>query len=132
MRLLHDLQALGLFALYLVMGAAMLGAFTRAYVWITPYHEASDIRSGKFAPAIALVGAMLGFTAPLLSASFYGASIGDYLLWGIIAGLVQLICFKVLYWLLSGQIGHGNGAAALVYAGAAVSIGLINAFSIIP
>jgi len=132
MRVLHDLQAFGLFALYLAMGLAVLLIFTRAYIWITPYNEVEDIRRGNMAPAVALVGAMLGFTAPLLVASLYGAGWLDYLQWALIACIVQLVCFKLLYWLLPKQIEGGNCAAALVYAGAAVCVGLINAFSIIP
>jgi putative membrane protein len=132
MRVLNDLQAFGLFALYVAMGLAVLLIFTRAYIWITPYNEVEDIRRGNMAPAVALVGAMLGFTAPLLVASLYGAGWLDYLQWALIACLVQLACFKLLYWLLPKQIEVGNSAAALVYAGAAVCVGLINAFSIIP
>ncbi len=132
MRALRDLEAFGFFALYVGLGLGMLLVFTRAYIWMTPYNEAEDIRKGNIAPAVALVGAMLGFTAPLLAASLYGAGWLDYLQWALIACLVQLACFKVLYWLLPKEIESANGAAALVYAGAAVCVGLINAFSIIP
>ena len=124
--------AFGWLAAYLGLGAAMLGVFTMAYVWITPYDDIADIRAGKMAPAIALVGAMLGFAAPLLIASFHGANIRDYLVWSTAACLVQLLAFKVLYWLLPNQIEANNPAAALVYAGSAVCVGLINAFSMIP
>ena len=63
---LAGLVGLKLFALYLGLSLAMLAVFVRLYISITPYHEPTEIASGKLAPAIALSGAMLGFTFPLL------------------------------------------------------------------
>lgn len=132
MRVFNDLQAFGAFALYLALGMTMLAAFLRAYLWITPYDEVNDISEKKIAPAVALVGAMLGFCAPLVVASLFGAGWADYLKWAVVACCVQLACFKALYWLLPKQIEDDNISAALVYAGGAVCVGLINAFSSIP
>lgn len=132
MKALANLQAFGWFLAYLGLGTAMLAIFTRIYVWLTPYDEVADIRAGKMSPAVALVGSMAGFTAPLLVASLYGTSIRDYLMWGAIACIVQLAAFKCLYWTMPHSIETDNKAAALVFAGASLCLGLINAFSMIP
>lgn len=126
------LQSLGLFLLYISVGVAMLAAFVRLYIFVTPYDEREHIPAGKVAPAVALVGAMIGFTLPLVSASYHGVNFVDYVVWGVVAGLVQLACFKVLYWLMPGHIEANNAAIATVYAGASVCVGLFNAFALIP
>lgn len=120
------------FLIYLISGAAMLALFSRCYVFITPYEEKEQIKEGKIAPAIALVGAMFGFVMPIASMSFHGINFWDYLLWSFLAGIVQLVCFKILYWILPNQIEANNIGAAICYAGAAVCVGVINAFSLIP
>jgi putative membrane protein len=125
-------HALGLFALYFLTSVALLGIFVWLYTLVTPYREREDIMAGRAAPALALAGALLGYTAPLLSASYNGVNYFDFLLWGAIACLIQLACFKVIYRLLPGQIEANNVAAGIVYAGAALGVGLINAFSLIP
>lgn len=120
------------FLMYFVTGSALLAIFARLYLSITPYDEVADITVGKKAPAIALIGAMLGFTVPILTMSYHGATLVEYLLWSTIAGIVQLICFKVLYRLMPGHIESDNCSVAILYGGSAVCVGLINAFSLIP
>ena len=65
--------ALGNFLLYITVSCAMLALFTRLYIWFTPYNEMEQMRAGMKAPVIALVGAMFGFTLPLLTMSYVGA-----------------------------------------------------------
>ena len=120
------------FVLYLVFGVAMLAVFTRLYMTVTPYDEAKDIHDGKMAPAIALAGAMLGFTFPLLVASYTHTYFFGFLLWGIIAGMVQLGAFWLLYTYLPRYIETNNTAGATVFAVASICVGLINAASFIP
>lgn len=129
---MHSLMAFGWFAAYLGSGLAMLAIFTKLYMVRTPYDEAKDIREGKVAPAIALVGAMLGFTLPVLAASYSGLGLIDYLGWAATACLVQLAVFEAMHRLLPNQISTNNTAAALVFAGTSVAAGLINAFSMLP
>lgn len=121
-----------LFAVYLVSSLAMLMLFTRLYVWITPYNEAEDIKAGKVAPAIALAGAMLGFTFPLLMASYVHSGFPEFLAWSAISCGVQLLVFKVLYALLPRVIETNNAAGALCFAAASICAGLINAASFLP
>ena len=78
-----NFEGLSYFALYLGLSLAMLAIFTRLYIWATPYHEPSEIAKGKMAPAIALAGAMLGFTFPLLVASFSRSSVYGFVVWSV-------------------------------------------------
>jgi putative membrane protein len=126
------LQALLNFGLYFGIGIALLVCFTRLYILVTPYNEISDIRAGNVAPALSLVGAMLGFSFPLLSLSLHAVNIADFLVWGCVSGVVQLAVFKVLYMILPRQVEANNVAAGTLYFGCAVVTGLLNAFSLIP
>jgi putative membrane protein len=120
------------FLLYTFTSLILLGIFGRIYQWLTPYHEHEQIKAGKIAPAVALGGALLGFTVPLLSVSYHGISYVDFLIWAGVAGVVQIILFKVLFWVIPMQIEEDNCAIAIIYAVLALCVGLINAFSLIP
>lgn len=125
-------QAILNFLMYFGAGVALLAMFTRVYLWVTPYHEMNEIRACKKAPAIALMGAMFGFVLPLVTMSWVGVNFADFLIWSLVAMIIQLACFKILYMLIPAQIEADNQAVALVFAGCAVCIGAINAFSLIP
>ena len=126
------LEAYGHFLLYSLASLALLFVFARLYMWTTPYHEMQQIKEGKSAPAIALAGSMIGFTLPLLSVSYHGVNFIDFLIWAGVAGVFQILLFKVLFWVIPMQIEEDNKAIAILYAGMAVCVGLINAFSLIP
>lgn len=120
------------FLIYLAFGLALLAAFTWAYIQVTPYDEAHDISEGKMAPAVALAGAMLGFTFPLLVASYTHSELKWFLVWALIACIVQLAVFGILHRLLPRVIATNNVAGATVFAVTSVCAGLINAASFIP
>lgn len=126
------LEALGNFLLYTFSSLAMLGVFGKIYQWLTPYHEQEQIKAGNVAPAIALSGALIGFTLPLLSVSYHGVNYIDFLIWAGVVGVLQIILFKVLYWIIPMQIEEDNKAIAIIYAVLAICVGLISAFSLIP
>ena len=126
------LEALGNFLLYTFSSLILLGVFGKIYQWLTPYHEYDSIKEGKLAPAIALGGALIGFTFPMLSVSYHGVNFVDFLIWAVVVGTLQIILFKVLYWLIPMQIEEDNRAIALIYAILAFCVGLISAFSLIP
>lgn len=126
------LEAFLNFLLYAFSSIGLLGIFGLLYQLTTPYHEMSQIREGKAAPAIAMGGALLGFTFPLLSVSYHGTNYIDFLIWAGVAGSIQIVTFKILYWIIPMQIEENNCAIATLYAFLAVCVGLINAFSLIP
>lgn len=127
-----NLEGLLLFLVYFGLSIAMLAGFTRLYLWLTPYDEARDIRAGNLAPAIALAGAMLGFTFPLLVASYTHASLLGFIAWGGFACVVQLAVFQALYRWLPNVIETNNVAGATCFAATSVCVGLVNAASFIP
>lgn len=126
------LEALGNFLLYTFSSLILLAVFGKIYQWLTPYHEYEQIKAGKLAPAIALGGALVGFTLPMLSVSYHGVNYIDFLLWAAIVGVLQIILFKALYWIIPMQIEEDNRAIAFIYAILAFCVGLISAFSLIP
>lgn len=125
-------EALGNFLLYTFSSLVLLGIFGKIYQWLTPYHEYESIKEGKLAPAISLGGALIGFTLPMLSVSYHGVNYVDFLIWAGIVGVLQIILFKALYWIIPMQIEEDNRAIALIYAVLAFCVGLISAFSLIP
>jgi len=126
------LQALGNFLLYTFSSLVLLTVFGKIYQWLTPYHEYEQIKAGKLAPAISLGGALIGFTIPMLSVSYHGVNYIDFLIWAAVVGVLQIILFKAMYWLIPMQIEEDNKAIALIYAILAFCVGLISAFSLIP
>ena len=125
-------SGIGGFLVYFGFSLALLVAFTMLYVRVTPYDEARDISNGKLAPAVALAGAMLGFTFPLLMASYTHSDLRGFLAWSVISCLTQLGVFWVLYRVLPNVIEANNVAGASCFATASVCAGLINAASFIP
>jgi putative membrane protein len=126
------LQAIGYFLGYAFSMMVALGIFGKIYQMFTPYCEYDEIQEGKMAPALALCGALLGFTIPMVTVVHYGLNYIDCLIWVIVTGFVQLVLFRVLYWIIPMKIDSDNKAIALVYATMAVCVGLIVAFSLIP
>lgn len=120
------------FLLYAGSGIALLALFTKLYQKWTPYDEFVQMKAGKKAPAFAMGGAMLGFTFPIVSLSYNGVNWVDFMIWSVVAGVVQLVLFKVLYRLIPMDIDEDNQAVGIFYAFTAVCVGLINAFSLIP
>jgi putative membrane protein len=120
------------FVLYLFVSLTLLAAFTWLYIRVTPYDEAVDITAGKIAPAIALCGAMLGFTFPLLVASHATSDFAGFVGWAIVSCLVQLGVFWLLHRILPTVIESNNAAGATCFAAASICAGLINAASFVP
>ena len=125
-------SGIGGFLVYFGFSLALLVAFTMLYVRVTPYDEARDISNGNLAPAVALAGAMLGFTFPLLMASYTHSDLRGFLAWSVISCLTQLGVFWVLYRVLPNVIEANNVAGASCFATASVCAGLMNAASFIP
>ncbi len=125
-------SGIGGFLVYFGLSLALLVAFTMLYVRVTPYDEARDISNGNLAPAVALAGAMLGFTFPLLMASYTHSDLRGFLAWSVISCLTQLGVFWVLYRVLPNVIEANNVAGASCFATASVCAGLMNAASFMP
>ena len=107
-----------------ILGAAVLFAlFQFIYTRITPHKEFELIRSGNVAAAIALGGAIIGFAIPASNVIAYSISILDFVVWAVIAALVQLLAFLVTSLVLKGtseRIKKGEIAAGIYVAAVAI------------
>lgn len=119
-----------------ILGAAVLFAlFQFIYTRITPHKEFELIRSGNVAAAIALGGAIIGFAIPASNVIAYSISILDFVVWAVIAALVQLLAFLVTSLVLKGtseRIKKGEIAAGICVAAVAISVGMLNAACMTP
>jgi putative membrane protein len=111
--------ALALVILYLVV-----------YVLATQHNELALIRANVLSAAIALGMSLIGFALPLSSAIVYTRNLGHFIMWGVVALVVQIL----VYWLvrlvlpdLSRRIAAGEVTAALFLGCASLAAGIINA-----
>ncbi|HYD05580.1 MAG TPA: DUF350 domain-containing protein, partial [Reyranella sp.] len=107
------------FIRYVVVGFALAGLFLWIYALITPWHEYRLIRAGNSAAAIALVGALLGFSLPLANTIAHSVSLTDVVLWSLVALVVQAGVHLVLRLLMPylKQSIEANETSAGVAAG---------------
>jgi putative membrane protein len=118
------------FLVYAGLSVAFIYIYMIAYLWITPYNELKLIKDGNVAAALGLSGSVLGFTLPLAAAIAHSVHPWDMMLWGAIAGLVQLLVYvAVRYTLLNvtRRIPEGQVATGIVLAAISVSAGILNA-----
>jgi putative membrane protein len=123
------------FVSYLLGAAVLFALFQFIYTRITPHKEFELIRSGNVAAAIALGGAIIGFAIPASNVIAYSISILDFVVWAVIAALVQLLAFLVTSLVLKGtseRIRKGEIAAGIYVAAVAISVGMLNAACMTP
>lgn len=126
------LAGLPSFALYFGTAVAMLCAFTFVYTKITPHDEFKLLREDNPAAALALLGAMSGFSLPLASSIANSVVFIDFVLWGLIAAIVQIVTFflgRMVVGSLSEKIVEGKIAAGAWMGTMSLMIGLLNAAS---
>ncbi len=118
------------FAIYFILGIALLTVFAAIYALLTPHHEFKLIRENNVAAATALAGALLGFSLPLCSAISHSVSLLDCLVWASIALLVQTLTFvglRLIFSDLPKRIANNELAFGIFTAALSVAVGLINA-----
>lgn len=120
------------FLLYMVTALVLLGTYMYLYERFTPYRELQEIKAGNVAAAIAFVGAILGFTFPLVSVIFYTHSVLEMAFWAVITGAVQMGLFAIAQrtQALGCGIKGGNVACGIMLAGMSVAVGMLNAICI--
>lgn len=126
------LGGLPAFLLYLVTSVAMLLAFAVVYSKLTPHHEWKLLRANNAAAAVAYGGSILGFVLPLYSAGSHSVNIVDYIVWGVVAFVVQIVTFFVIRIFikdLSDRISKGEIASGTLVAVLSVAVGVLNAAS---
>lgn len=122
------LQSLGAFAAYFLLALALTGVFVLIYMQTTPHNEIKLMREGNGAAALGLSGAVLGFVLPLATVISVSHELSDVAIWGVVALLVQVGghgLARLFMPRLSADIADGKYAAAIVQAGMALTLGLL-------
>jgi len=126
----HFLATLPNFLAYLGTAIALLVVFMAIYLYVTPYEEIALIRNNNTAAAISLSGAVLGFAMPIANVIAHSDTLLDLAVWGVIAGIVQLLAWalaRVALPQLQEDIAAGRTAPATFVAALSITVGLINA-----
>lgn len=135
----YFLQAAPHTLLYLITTLILLAGFMLVYTVATPQNEFALIREGKLAPAISLVGAILGFVIPLGAVASHSESIFDLTLWGVLVLVVQLAVFFLAHLFgdklcgkVGGKIADNCLAAATFTGGISLAVGILMAGCLVP
>ncbi|MGP8304550.1 DUF350 domain-containing protein [Vibrio sp. YIC-376] len=120
------------FLLYFSVSIVFVLAFKFVYIKLTPYDEWHLIKEEQnTAAAVALSGAFLGYCLAISGTAKNSVSIIDFMVWGVVALLAQLIAFGIVRFILmpkvSEQIENNELPAGIVLAAVSVSVGLLNA-----
>lgn len=118
------------FAAYFGVALALTGAFVLIYVKTTPHNEFKLMRQGNGAAALGLTGATLGFVIPLAQVISVSGVLLGAVIWGAGALLVQTagqFGARLLFPTLTTDIAAGKYSAAIVQAGMALVLGMLQA-----
>lgn len=124
------LTALPNFLIYFAAAIALMAAFLVVYINITPYQEISLIRANNMAAAVSLAGSLLGFALPIANVIAHSDTLLDLALWGLVAGVVQLVAYRIARLTLpqlDQDIPAGRMAPAIFLATLSITVGLLNA-----
>ena len=100
------------------------------YTVATPMNELKLIKNGNVAASISFLGACVGIAIPLAACLASSVNAFDIIVWGSIAVILQLICFKVVDQFLndlSRRIIEGEIGVSIVLIGFKISIAILNA-----
>lgn len=123
------------FLSYFAIAMLLLLLFGFIYTRLTAHDEFALIRHGKSAAAVALGGSLLAFALPLCSAIIHSVSVVDFVIWGVIAMVIQIATFfavRIFLTNLSQRISNDELSAGLFVALASLSVGAINAACMTP
>lgn len=127
-----SIAGLPAFLAYFGTSIAMLVAFVVVYIRLTPHHEFALIKANNSAAAMAFGGAFIGFILPLASAMANSVSLFDFMVWGAVAFVVQVVAHfakRIAIRDLPARIS-ANETAAGAFAGiVSLGVGLLNAAS---
>lgn len=118
------------FAAYFGVAVALTALFVMIYVRTTPHDEFKLIRQGNGAAALGLMGALIGFVIPLAQVISISGALLSAAIWGAGALLVQTagqFGARLLLPTLTADIAAGKYSAAIVQAGIALSLGVLQA-----
>lgn len=127
-----SLQGLVNFSSYFLASIVLLILFSWVYVAITPHDEWKLVKEEKnIAAATGLAGALIGFGLALGSAVSNSIHILDFLLWGVIALIAQLIAFALVRFVfmpeLVQRIKENEISAGIILGATSIAVGVLNA-----
>jgi putative membrane protein len=125
-----SLNELPLFLSYLGTAVGLTLVYMVVYMWVTPHDEIKLIRDNNAAASTAMVGSLIGFSLPLVSAIAHSAALLDCVLWGLIALVIQIVVFYLVRLpvpKISERIEKGELASGIWLGGASLTGGLLNA-----
>ena len=99
------------------------------YLFITPMKEIALIRKKNTAAAISFSGALIGLALPLSSSLSASGSIYEIIVWGFVAIVIQLFCFKVVDILINDlpkRIENGEVSSSILLFSIKISVALLN------
>lgn len=118
------------FIAYFAAAIVMLLIFMKVYTVMTPHDEMALIKDNNVAASVVFSAAFLGFSLPLASAAANSLGIIDFVIWGIIACVAQLIVYQIFrrfYPRITERIEKGEIAISINLAAVSITIGLLNA-----
>jgi len=124
-----------LFLLFLLTAIAVVILFLYLYAKVTPYDDYKLIfEENNLAASIGFGGAILGLSIPLYSALISSVSYFDFIIWAIVAMLLQLVfAYNVTKregkFSFTQKIQDNNVSIGVLMAFLSISIGLLNAGS---
>jgi putative membrane protein len=130
-----SLVGLPAFLTYFALAVVLLVVFGFIYTRLTAHDEFALIREGKLAAAIALGGSLLAFALPLCSAIIHSVSLLDFVIWGVIAIVIQIVTFfgvRLFLNNLSERISNNEISAGVFVALSSLAVGVINAACMAP
>lgn len=120
-----------LYLQYMALAVAMMFVFAAAYLHCTPPAELRLIRrEGNVACALSFGGALIGFCLALAASIRLSVSPPDFVLWGVIAAVIQILVYFVATRFVKdagGELARNNVAVGAFLGAVSVSIGLLNA-----
>ncbi|MDH0729180.1 DUF350 domain-containing protein [Pseudomonas sichuanensis] len=135
LRMSLNAQAVIGFILYISVALVLFWLFQFIYTHLTPHREFALIRDNNSAAAVALGGALIGFSLPASNIIAYSVGLLDFVVWVVIAAVVQLLAFAITSMVLKGlasRIAKGEMAAAIYAAAVAISVGFLNSACMTP
>ena len=99
------------------------------YLFITPMKEIALIRKKNTAASISFSGALIGLALPLSSSLSASGSIYEIIVWGFVAIVIQLFCFKAVDILINDlpkRIENGEVSSSILLFSIKISVALLN------
>lgn len=130
--ILDSIAGLSSFFIYFGLSLILLFAFKLLYSFVTPQDEWKLVKEHQnTAAAIGFGGALIGFCIALGGAASNSESLIDFVIWGVVAVVAQLIAFALLRFTfmpkIAERIENKEVSAGIMLGAVSVGVGILNA-----